>query len=88
MRRKTKTGAKRGRKSRLTPAQIRAIRLDERVYRLIAADYGVSAAYICQIRKGVRQQAEARKTPVAPSLSHGHAPLGRPRLKPGDTDAD
>lgn len=36
---------------KLTPEQVAAIRIDPRVYRIIATDYGVNAQTICNVKK-------------------------------------
>ncbi len=41
-------------KSALSPAQLAAIRLDDRPHVLIAADYGISRAHVGNIRRGQR----------------------------------
>lgn len=40
--------------SKLKPEQVLAIREDDRLYRLIAADYGITLGQVCNIKKNIR----------------------------------
>jgi hypothetical protein len=43
-------------KAKLDEDKVRAIRKDERAYRLIAADYGITKAYVGTIKRGAAWQ--------------------------------